>query len=71
MKPPRPAAYPLTIADHTIGPRTTVALVDDRSGRVVLDLPSDLQARIVAAARDADMGVEEWMELVLAERGRA
>lgn len=57
--------------DHTITAPRRVELVDCESGRVVLDLPSDLQARIVAAASDAGMGVAEWMELVLAERGRA
>ena len=58
-------------SDHTITAPRLVELVDCESGRVVLDLPSDLQARIVAAASDAGMGVGEWMELVLSERGKA
>lgn len=57
--------------DLTITATRRVELVDCESGRVVLDLPSDLQARIVAAASDAGMGVAEWVELVLSERGRA
>lgn len=57
--------------DHTIGPRITVALVDDQSGRVVLELPGDLSERIAAEAERAGMTSSEWLEHVLSERGRA
>ena len=63
-------AWPYAL-DHTITAPRRVELVDCESGRIVLDLPSDLQARIVAAASDAGMGIAEWMELVLSERGKA
>jgi len=61
----------LLVADHTIGPAQHARLVDDHTGRVLLDLPSDLTARIRAEADKAGMTVSEWLEHVLSERGEA
>lgn len=57
--------------DHTIGPRTTVDLVDVQSGRVLLELPSDVAARIEAAAAELGLTSAELVELAVAERGKA
>lgn len=62
---------PRSSVDHTIGPRTTVDLVDVQSGRVLLELPADVVARIEAAAAELGMTSAELVELAVAERGKA